>query len=335
MTAPSRPMLPSTSIDKYLRGNAIAVAVQQLLLFLVFAGLATSRAESHVLSGAAVAGIVSVAAAGATIIGWTSNLFGGAFQARMGAVAFDEDPPLVDRDPLTARRLWGSAFAWAAAAAAWALAGAGIVAVALNGRVVRFPVMFVALTLLAGVPVVAISQLARRIGVDTHDVVPEATVPLRRRAWLQVALPTALTQGLLNAGVAWLLFHAYPTGNAAVPDVLTDSTALADALLVVVPLTVIFAGITVYWGALDRMTGRVTLNDADTQTVTKRSQIGPQVMVYTAVLGMVAFRVAAYVLPATPSLTQVIVARGVLSAMLVGVATALGYIRGACNEVAE
>lgn len=132
-----------------------------------------------------------------------------------------------------------------------------------------------------------------------------------------------------------MLFHAYPTGDANLDGVLTDSTALADALLVVVPLTAVFAGIAVQMGAFDRATGRVPLDDPTAQTVPRRSPMGPQALVYAGIVGFIGFKIAGIVLPATPSLVSVVVARGVLSAVLVLMACGLGYVRGACNEVTE
>jgi hypothetical protein len=117
--------------------------------------------------------------------------------------------------------------------------------------------------------------------------------------------------------------------------VLTDSTALADALLIVVPLTIIFGGITRYMGAFDAATGRVELDDAETQTVDKKSPVGVQFMVYTAILGLVVARVIGLILPATPSLAAVILARAALAGVLVFIAAGIGYVRGACNGLKE
>jgi hypothetical protein len=320
---------------RFFRTGLITSVVQQILLFLVFAGLAASRAAGHVLSAAAVVGIVTVAAAGSTVVGWISNLYSASYARLMGVVIFDEEPPVATNDPFAFGSLWRTTLSWTVAAAAWAAAGAGLLAAVLNGRVARFPVIFVALVAMAGVNVMAISAAARRRGVAAMATPPARVVAVRRRAWRELALPLAISQGLLNVSVAWLLFHSYPTGDAAVPGVLTDSTALADALLVVVPLTVLFAGITTDWGAFDRATGRVVLDDPDTQTVPRRSPIGVQFMVYACIFGLIAFKVAAYVLPPTPSLGAVMITRGVLAGLLVFVSVGIGFVRGACNGLPE
>lgn len=318
--------------DESLRSNNISNGVQQVLLFLIFGGLATSRAAGHVLSASALAGIVIVAAGTSTIIGWTTNLYGGAFSVLTGAVPAEEKAAA---DAFDGRTLWRTTLLWSLGAAAWAGAGAGLLAAVLNGRVARFPTVFVALLGLAGVQVLAINNAARRRGMAAATSVAVRSTPLRRRAWREVAVPFALSQGVLNAGVAWLLFHAYPTGDKAIEGVLTDSTALADALLVVVPLTIIFGGVTRYMGAFDAATGRVEFDDVDTQTVSKRSPIGVQFMVYASIVGLVVARVIGLVLPTTPSLTAVIVARGLLAFVLVFIAAGIGYVRGACNGLKE
>jgi hypothetical protein len=231
--------------------------------------------------------------------------------------------------------MWRTTLLWALGAAAWAGTGAGLLAAVLNGRVARFPTVFVALAGLAGVQVLAINNAARRRGMAAATSAATRTTALRRRAWREVALPYALSQAALNGGVAWLLFHSYPTGNKAIEGVLTDSTALADALLIVVPLTIIFGGITRYMGAFDAATGRVELDDAETQTVDKKSPVGVQFMVYTAILGLVVARVIGLILPATPSLAAVILARAALAGVLVFIAAGIGYVRGACNGLKE
>jgi hypothetical protein len=318
--------------DESLRASYISNSIQQLLLFLVFAALATSRAGGHVLSAGAVAGIVIVAAATSTIVGWTTNLYGAAFQVLTGVVdADDETAP----DAFDNRVLWRTTVLWALGAAAWAGAGAGLLAAVLNGRVARFPTIFVALVGLAGVQVMAISGAARRRGIAAATSSATRTSRLRKRAWLGIAVPYAVSQGLLNAGIAWVLFHSYPTGDASVKGALTNSTAFADVLLIVVLLTIVFGGMTRYMGAFDAATGRVEFDDVDTQTISKRAPIGVQFMVYTAIVGLILARLIGIVLPAAPSLAAVIVARGTFAGVLVFLASGIGYVRGACNGLKE
>lgn len=314
--------------EESLRSSYIANGVQQVLLFALFAGLATSRADGRVLSAGAIAGIVVVAAATSTIVGWTTNLYAAAFQVLTGEVPAAEES---SHDEFAGPTLWKTTALWSLGAAAWAAAGAGLLAAVLNGRVARFATVFVAMACLAGVQVVAISGAARRRGFAAATAPATHSVPLRRRAWREVALPYAISQAVLNAGVAWLLFHDYPIGDAALEGVLTDSVALADALLIVLPLTLVFGGVTRSMGAFDAATGRVAFDDTDTQTVNPRSPIGVQFMVYTVIVGLVLARIAEVVLPPTPSLAAVIVARGALAGVLVFIAAGVGYVRGACN----
>lgn len=336
MTAAATPVTAATpakgSAEEALRSSTISNVVQQVVLFLIFGGLATSRAAGHVLSAGAVAGIVIAAAATSTIVAWTTNLYSGAFSVLTGVVPAADDPA---PDAFAGRTMWRTTLLWSLGAAAWAAAGAGLLAAVLNGRVARFPTVFIALFCLAGVQVVAISNTARRRGMAAATSAATTTTPLRKRAWREVAFPFAISQALLNAGVAWLLFHDYPTGNAAIEGALTDSVALADALLVVVPLTILFGGITRYMGVFDAATNRVIFDDVDTQTVSKRSPIGVQFMVYTSIVGLVLARLIGIVLPATPSLAAVIVARGVLAGVLVFIAAGIGYVRGACNGLKD
>ena len=64
----------------------------------------------------------------------------------------------------------------------------------------------------------------------------------------------------------------------------------------------------------------------------RRSPIGVQFMVYASILGLVLVRAdRRIVLPATPNLASVIVARGVLAGVMVFLAAGVGYVRGACN----
>lgn len=319
-----------------LRSNLIAQVVQNLLLFLLFAGLASSRAEGHVLSASALAGIVIVASATSAVLAWTTSLYSGAFSVLTGAVAADEDTTYTGSDPFAGRTMWRTTLGWALGAAAWAGAGAGIVAAALNGRVARFATVYVVMVALAGVNLIAISSAARRRGLAAAHLPATTTVPLRRRAWRGVALPYALSQGALNAGVAWLLFHDYATGaNAVSANVLTEKVVLADAMAIVIPLAILFGGMTRFMGAFDIATNRVAYDDPETQTIPKRSPIGMQFAVYTIVLGLIFFRLAGYVLPSYPSLTQVIVVRAVITTVLVFIAAGIGYVRGAANGLKD
>jgi hypothetical protein len=59
--------------------------------------------------------------------------------------------------------------------------------------------------------------------------------------------------------------------------------------------------------------------------------VGPQALVYAALLTVAAASVVGLVVPASPSVVRVAVVRGLLAATLAAIAAALGYVRGACN----
>lgn len=316
---------PKPTFSVAMRNGYISSSIQQVLTFALFGALATSRAAGHVVSAGVVAGMVVVAAATAAAIGWTTNLYGGAFESLTHAVIPDESVVPSDADPFATATLWRTTLFWALGAAAWAGAGAGLVAVALNGRMARYPTVFVALAGLAGVSVVAINGAARRRGYASAAAVATQCVSLRRRAWVHVALPFALSQALVNGGVAWLLFHGYTKTK------LTSSTGFADALLIAVLMMTIFGMLTRSMGAFDATTGRVSLDDPEAQTVATRSPIGPQFIVYGVIVGVVLSKLIVFVLPSHPSLAAVIATRGVFAGFLVFVATGFGYVRGACN----
>jgi hypothetical protein len=321
---------PAVAARTALRSNV----VQQLVLALLFASLATGRANGHVLSGAAITGIVAVGAATAAVVAWTINLYSGSFAVLTGAVTIDASDHDV-ADPFSARSLWTTTLLWALGAAAWAAAGAGIMAAVLNGRVARFATVFVAIAVFSGIANVAISDAARRRGFAAATVTPTVVSPLRRRAWRQIAFPFAVTQGILNGGVAWVLFHDYATGSASATNALTKQVALADALMFVLPLTLVFGGLTRYLGAVDAASGRVVLDDPETQTVPKRSPIGMQFAVYVVIFGLALAKLAGYVLADRPSLGAVIATRAAISVVIAFVAAGIGYVRGAVNGVRD
>lgn len=333
-TAPGPVAATAPTTQTYLNAGVVVNGVIQTVLFLITAALAMSRAEGHVLSAAAVCGIVAAAAASSTALAWVSGLYSAASDARLGKVALTigETAPLTT-DPFAANLLWRDAAVWALGAAVWAAAGGGLVAVALDGRVARFPVLLVALVALAAVASGAVGHAARRRGLAAAaaDLVPQPTA-LRVRAWKHVALPVAALQALVNAGVAWVLFHDYASGGNAGIEPLTDDVALADGLIVVVLLTAIFGWLAGVWGAHDAATGRVALDDEPTQSLSSAPPFGVQGLVYSAIVGLLAFRLAGLLLPPRPSLAAVIVMRGLLAGLLVGAAAGIAYVRGACNE---
>jgi hypothetical protein len=319
------------------------------VITLLMAALATSRATAHVLSATALALIVAGAAAASVAVAWGNGLYNGAADVLKGEAVLDCRPGChaePDKDPWAPKELWRTTLLWTLLVAVWAGAGGALVAVALNGKQARLLVVFVALAGLAGVAHVVVDAVARHRGAHAtrRPLDPdEPVVGIRRRAWLQVALPLAIAQLLVNAGMAWVLFHDYAThvpradvgvglGTAAAAGkVLTRSVALADVLVIVTILAVIFGSLASMWGATDVGLGRVVTDDPETQTTTSKSNIGAQGIVYVALLGLVLGKVVTWLLPSSPSLLDVVVARAVFAGVLAFLAAGAGYVRGAVN----
>ncbi len=159
-------------------------------------------------------------------------------------------------------------------------------------------------------------------------------IPIRHRAWRQVALPIAGVQLVVNAAFAWVLFHDYST-HAGGAKLLTRSVALADVFVLVTIVSVVFGSVTATWGSTDTLLGRVTADDPAAQQATVKSPIGWQGILYIAVLAVVLSKVVAFLLPASPTLLEVAVARGLFASVLAFVASGAGYVRGAVNARAH
>ena len=331
--APARRPLP----DHLARG-AVAAAVVVVVVMLVIAALATSRARAHVLTPLALVAIVAVAAATGVVVGWVNGLYEGAYDLLRGEAVLVCEPGCWAEpgdDPWATRALWRSALTWAALVALWAGAGGALVAVALDGRRAGLAVTFVALTGLTGTAAVVIAVVARHRGAHAaRRVLALERLPqgIRRRAWLEVALPLGVTQFGVNAAAACLLFHDYAVHAAGTgPKVLTRTVALADVVIIVVLVASIFGVVASRWGRTDVLLGRVSLDDPAAQQATVKSPIGPQGLVYIGLLGLLLGKLASLVLPGTPTLLQVALARGVLGGVLAFAAAGAGYVRGAVN----
>jgi hypothetical protein len=323
-----RPPLP---LREYLESNAVVGGAIQLGIALLVAALASSRATGHVLSPAALAGLLVGAAATGVVIGWPVGLYGGASDLLAGRIVVDETPEAWRGrgDAFDGRSLWTAAGRWALGAAAWALAGGGLVAVVLDGRRAGVLVIAVCLFALAGIGGRAVDLAARRRGVDGARLrLVGSPEPLRRRAWLHFALPVAVAQGLTNGAVAWLLFHDAPVGDAFAPRALTETNALADLGTVVVLLSVLLGSMAAQWGGVDAALGKV---DVPLEERTDRV-LGLQGLVYVAFAAMILGRLAGLLLPATPTLLRVMLVRGGFAAVLAGAVTGVAYVRGALNR---
>jgi hypothetical protein len=328
-------------LHRRLAETAVGNTVVQVVVALVVAALAASRAAAHMLSAAAVVGIVAAAAATGGLLAWIAGAYGGASDVLSGEAELDcspHCPAAPSADPWTAHALWRAASRSSLAAAAWALAGAGLVAVVLDGKHAGLGVLFVGVAAFSGCAVVVVDTVARHRGAHAARrllLEPPSPVPLRRRAWVEIALPLAGVQALVHVGVAWLLFHDYRVHQPFAPKALTRSVAFADIGIVVLALVLIFAVLFARpWGEVDARLGRIRLDDPEAQGVPVKAPIGVQGVVYAALACWLFAAVVGWFLPANPTLVQVMVARAVYAGLLTLVFTAIGYIRGAVNALA-
>lgn len=327
-------------LPQHLGRIAVAGAVVVFLIALVVSALAASRATAHVVSPAGLAAIVSGAAAALVYVGWVNALYAGAADVLSGETLLDCGAGCrsVPRDdPWAAGRLWLGALAWSGVAAAWALAGAGIVAVALDGKRARLVVLLAAFAGLAGTAAVVVEVLGRHRGAHAARRAVDGAWPatsLRRRAWKQIAVPVALGQVVVNLAMAWLLFHDYTRGAAAAAGgahALTDKVVVADFVITVVVLSLVFSSMTRRWGGIDAELGRITLDDADAQSAPAKAPIGGQGVLYIAVITYVVGTLTAKLLPSGPSLLVAALARGAFAGVLAYLVAGISYTRGAVN----
>jgi MFS family permease len=318
-----------------------ATVVVQVIVAVLVAGLASSRADDNVLSALALAGLAVGAAMASAIVAWPAGLYAGALEVLDGGPEPDCDASCSganDDDPFTGSALRRRALGLTLAVGAWALASAGLLAAVLDNRPARVAVIVAALVGIAAGSAVVIDGAARHRGAHAavrHRTRPPAPVPLRRRAWREVALPLAVAQLLVNAGVAWVLFHDDPVHDPFARDALTRSSAFADVPIVVTILALVFAiALAGAWGAVDARLGRVELDDPDVQRARGTEPFGPQAIVYLALSGFALATAIGFVLPSSPTLTQVMIARGVFAGVLVALFSAVGYVRGALNAEA-
>jgi hypothetical protein len=323
-------------LSEYLAASATLVAGGQLVAAVAVGALASSRARHHALSAPRLAGLVAGAATVFAVFNWFNGTFAGAADRLAGRV----DPDRSERaeTPLDPRQLWRSALGWGAVVSVWALAGGGLVAAVLNGRRASTIVAIASLAGLAGLAAIAVDGAARRRGVLSAERPPDSTdpAPLRRRAWLVVALPFAVSQMFVNGAMAWVLFHDYgavagPSSAGGTPAVLTRHVALADALVIAVIVAVVFTTIAGTWGAVDAALERVARDDEHNQTLRPGTRLGLQGIVYIVVGGLVVARLISVVMPKQPTLPEVVAVRALFSGAMVLFVSAHAYVRGALN----
>jgi len=313
-------------LTAWLRQRASAGAIANAVVFTLLAATAASRAAHGVLSPAGLVAVVVGATFAATTTGWVAGLYEGADAALRGRVAAVRP---AGEDRLAGWHPWGVGLRWAGAASLWSAAGAVLLAAVLRDHSAPFPVVAVALLALAAPAAVAVDVAARAAGASAGAALLAGRpvgVPLLRRAWHDLALPVAALQAVVNAGAAWVLFH----GEAA-EGALTRDRAFADAVVFAALLAALFGALGARWGSVDAAAGRVEPPEG---ARARRHPIGPQALVYAGLLMVLATSFAGLVVPASPSLLRVALARGVLAGGLTLVACALGAVRGAANTPA-
>ena len=335
MSEPTAPAAPR----RYLDSAAVGGVVVQALVAFVIAALALSRSADGTLTATALAAIVAGAAFAAAATGWPAGLFAGAHDALAGAVAdaVTRDEGHDGDDDLARPRLWRRTLVWAGAATLWATAAAILVAAALQGRRANLLVAAIAVAGLAGVAGVVVDTVARAAGVRAAAVDrrrPPRPRTLRRRAWAEMALPMAGVQAVVNAGAAWLLFRDYAVDDPYAARALTRDAAMADVVIIVGLVTVLFGFLAGQWGRVDAAVGRVAITDDDLTGVTARSPLGRQGLVYLAIAAVLLGNLAGLALSPTPSLLSVAIVRALFAGSLTFLAVGVAHVRGALNTVA-
>jgi len=312
------------SVRDALETSATAAGLGAVVAAIVIAALASSRSAHHTISAPAIVVLVGMWTAALVSVGWPQGVYAGASDVLRGAVVFDPEPLPGPRwapddaaitaerraDALDPRSIAVAAAAVSLLAAAWAVAGTGLVVAVLNGRQAPWYVIAAAVAGFSGPAYVIVDTIARRHGMAAARRLldaPPRTVPLRQRAWKQVALPLAAVQAVVNGAGTWVLFHSYHR-MGGVPPALTRHVALADAVVMFTLIGVVYTTTTATWGAVDVALGRVS-----TGTGTGRT-IGWQAILYAGALGLVLAKLAQTFLPAALNLIEVGVTRAALAA---------------------
>jgi hypothetical protein len=338
MAKPTTPKPPARRpLPDHLRWIALVAVPVVLVITFVVAAVATSRGAAHTLSPLALVTLVGGVAVMLVAIGFPAAMYSGALDVISEEAVLHCEPGCRAEpgdDPWSPRQLWRSSLLWSAVVALWSVAGAGLVAVALNGKHSALFVTWIVLAGIAGLAAIVSEVVGRQRGAHAARAVGLAGVtvtPLRRRAWLHVALPVGICQALVNAGAAWVLFHDYSTGDAFAPKALTRSVALADKLVIVVIISVVFGMIGAAWGGVDATIGRVSLDEPGVQQVSPKSPMGVQIFVWLAIAGLILATLATALLPNLPSLAAVMFVRGLFAGVLVFATTGIAYARGVLN----
>jgi hypothetical protein len=323
------------ALNDHLTASGVAVCALTAVVLIVVAALAASRSNGHVLSPAGVIAVVVGVAIALTAMGWVNGLYGGADDVLSGRIAFTCEPGCASEpadDPWRPASLWRSIVIAAVVSGLWAGATAGFVAVVLDAG--RAPFVVLCATLIGTVAIAAtvVDIAARHRGAHAARAIARirtTPVALRRRAWREVALPLGGLQLLVNGAATWMLFHDYSAADG--PRALAASVVTSDFPVVAVIAAAYFGVTATRWGRIDAALGRVTLDDPSVQAVDRRAPIGPQALVYIAVGAIALSKLFSFVLPNSPSLLAVAVARGLFAAVATTLAAGAGYVRGAVN----
>lgn len=335
---PRRKLLRPLPMRDYLAFNTIIAVVVEVVQAAVIAGLAASRANGHRLTAVQTAIFLAAGAIFAVGIGSLISFYSGLSEAAAGLVLRDEKPRGASSatDPFAPRALWGRAALAAVVAAAWGT-GLGLLVVAvLDGRQAGYPILFVGLLVAGGGASVARGLIGRAAGAAVALDPPQnvRARPVRRRAWLELALPLAALVGVVNAAFTWLLFHDYAVGAQFGAHVLTEQQVLADVATLVVVNSLIVSFICGRAGRAEAAMKLVTFEDAATQIPDAKAGFGVQIFVYTVFAALVATSLVRFLLPALPNLWEAMVARAFLAAGTAFVAAGFAYVRGAANMTA-
>lgn len=325
----------------YLGTNLFVGAVISLVVQLLIAGLAISRAQDHRLTGWSVAIILIGGAVTTGVLNSLLAYVGGVFDSTEGRVLPDDrgEPaaarPLKDepRDPLAPGTIWRRAFVWSAGAAVWGVAVAFLIVAALDGRSATYPIVLVGLLAVSSTIAIASNLLWRATGVGVARGGGAGTrTTLRRRAWTNTGLPIALVFAGATALFTWVLFHDYAVGDAFAKNALTEGEIFADLPV----MLLIVGGLSAYAASqLARADVRlryVRPDDPATQMHGPKVSFGPQALTYTVLATFVFAGVVRLAVPASPNLAEAMAVRSVIAGLIAWAFAGFAYVRAAGNE---
>jgi hypothetical protein len=320
---------------QYLSGQVVFGVIIAVLSAVFLAAYGISRVSSHRLSPGVAAAILIGGAAFNALTQSIVSFYTALHDAAAGIVTKDgTEKPSPDKDPLSARALWGRALAGGLAGAAWGTGLALLALAALNRRETHFLGLFVGVLFTAGVASVASGLAANALGVRTALDLPRVTTarPARRRAWGQLGLPFAVVFGLFTAAFTLLLFHDYHVGSQFSSHVLTAKEVFGDLpiqLLIFIPLANYVLGRA---GRAESILGLVTFEDPERELPRSTALYGVQAMIWASIIVYFAGgALLRFIVPSYPTLVEAAIARGAFTFVALLVTGPLAYMRGAVN----